>query len=71
VLIDDPVTRDATRRALDDVARWLGASQCAQLFSEFHTSTVSLSVLDFPLPSPDPLTTCTSFTSRWRGQPDG
>jgi hypothetical protein len=36
VLIDDPVTRDATRRALDDVARWLGASQCAQLFSEFH-----------------------------------
>ena len=36
VLIDDPVTRDATRRVLDEVARWLGASQCAQLFSEFQ-----------------------------------
>ncbi len=36
MLIDDPVTRDATRRALDDVARWLGASKCARLFSEFQ-----------------------------------
>ena len=36
VLIDDPVTRDATRRALDDVARWLDAAPCGQLFSEFH-----------------------------------
>jgi len=36
VRIDDPVTRDATRRALDDVARWLGASRCAPLFSEFQ-----------------------------------
>jgi hypothetical protein len=36
VLIDDAVTRDATRRALDDVARWLDASRCTQLFSEFQ-----------------------------------
>jgi hypothetical protein len=36
VLIDDPVTRDATRRVLDDVARWLDASKCAQLFAEFQ-----------------------------------
>jgi hypothetical protein len=36
VLIVDPVTRDATRRALDDAARWLSASQCARLFSEFQ-----------------------------------
>jgi hypothetical protein len=36
VLIRDPVTRDATSRALDDAARWLSAWQCARLFSEFH-----------------------------------
>ena len=36
VLIDDPVTRDATRRALDDATRWLSASRCARLFSEFQ-----------------------------------
>jgi len=36
VQIRDPVTRDATRRALDDAARWLSASQCGRLFSEFQ-----------------------------------
>ena len=36
VLIADPVTRDATRRALDDAEKWLSASQCARLFSEFR-----------------------------------
>lgn len=36
VLIVDPVTRDATRRALDDAARWLSVSQCARLFSELR-----------------------------------
>jgi len=36
VQIRDPVTRDATRRALDNAARWLSAAQCARLFSEFQ-----------------------------------
>ncbi len=36
IQIRDPVTRDATRRALDGAARWLSFSQCARLFSEFH-----------------------------------
>ena len=36
IQIRDPVTRDATRRALDGAARWLGSSQCARLFTEFQ-----------------------------------
>jgi hypothetical protein len=36
VQIRDPVTRDATTRALDGAAKWLSASPCARLFSEFH-----------------------------------
>jgi hypothetical protein len=36
VLIADPVTRDATRQALDGAAKWLSVSQCARLFSEFQ-----------------------------------
>jgi hypothetical protein len=36
VQIIDPVTRDATRRALDEVIRWLSGSRCARLFSEFQ-----------------------------------
>ena len=36
IQIRDPVTRDATRRALEGAARWLSFSQCARLFSEFH-----------------------------------
>jgi hypothetical protein len=36
VQIIDPFTRYATRRALDDAARWLSGPQCARLFSEFQ-----------------------------------
>jgi len=36
IQIRDPVTRDATRRALDGAVKWLSTSQCARLFSEFH-----------------------------------
>ena len=36
VLIVDPVTRDATRQALDAAARWLSAAQCERLFSEYR-----------------------------------
>ena len=36
VHIVDPVVRDTTRRALNDAARWLSGSHCAQLFSEFQ-----------------------------------
>ena len=36
VRITDPVTRHTTKRALDGAAKWLSASECAELFSEFH-----------------------------------
>lgn len=36
IQIRDPVTRDATRRALEGAARWLGTARCARLFSEFR-----------------------------------
>ncbi len=39
VQIRDPVTRDATRRALDGAAKWLSATQCARLFSEFRDAS--------------------------------
>jgi hypothetical protein len=35
VQIRDPVTRDATRRALDGADRWLSAASCERLFTEF------------------------------------
>jgi hypothetical protein len=39
VQIRDPVTRDATRRALEDAAKWLDGPNCARLFSEFRDET--------------------------------
>jgi hypothetical protein len=36
VEIRDPVTRDATRRALDGAASWLSGPRCSGLFTEFH-----------------------------------
>ena len=39
VQISDPVTRDATKRALDGAARWLSAARCEGIFSEFEDAT--------------------------------
>ena len=39
VQINDPVTRDATKRALDGAAVWLSATRCEGIFSEFEDAT--------------------------------